>query len=186
MAGKSVPKAVKAKRATSTTKAKPWDPTSEKQWSDDKATGGAAWAQRFIDGTRADPETYALEGWIADAERLFEGKRDELRAFYATIQRAILAENDSTRKIQTDQLTEILYDIGTLILAIRNLAHKQICGYDESGAIDVSVASLAEKAGYLSDKCINLLGDPTGSVGDFDAWAKLGNKESTDEAQVTA
>jgi hypothetical protein len=37
---------------TNTEKAKTWDPNSEQQWHTDKAAGGAAWAQRFIDGTR--------------------------------------------------------------------------------------------------------------------------------------
>jgi hypothetical protein len=90
MAGKSVPKAAKTKRSISTTKAKPWDPNSERQWTDDKAAGGAAWALRFIELARAKPADYSLEGWIDDAEKLFKGNRDELHAFYVTLQTACL------------------------------------------------------------------------------------------------
>lgn len=85
-----------------------------------------------------------------------------------------------------ERLERNLYEIGTLVLGIRNLAGQQIDGVDETGAVRLGIKVLAEKAGYLSDKCINMLGDPTGSVGDFDAWTNLGDEESTDEAQVAA
>ena len=69
--------------------AKTWDPNSEQQWMMDKAAGGAAWAQRFIDGIKVGPK-YDLQGWISDAEGLFEGKPNELGAFYDTLQAGIL------------------------------------------------------------------------------------------------
>jgi len=97
-----------------------------------------------------------------------------------------MAENDSTAKIPADKLERNLYEIGTYILAIKNLGRQQINGHDETGAVALGIISLAEKSGYLADKCINLLGDPTGTVGDFDAWADLGDKESTDEEQEAA
>jgi len=98
-----------------------------------------------------------------------------------------MAENDSTAKIPADRLERNLYEIGTYLLAIRNLAIQEISdGHDETGAVDLGIKSLAEKAGYLADKCIHLLGDPTGTVGDFDAWADLGDRESPDEAQAAA
>src|SRR5450759_2274282 len=78
------------KLTTSTTKAKPWDPNSEKQWNADKAAGGAAWALRFLELARAKPADYALQGWIDDAEWLFKGNVAELKEFYATLQIACL------------------------------------------------------------------------------------------------
>ncbi|OFW00149.1 MAG: hypothetical protein A3G20_05055 [Acidobacteria bacterium RIFCSPLOWO2_12_FULL_59_11] len=97
-----------------------------------------------------------------------------------------MAELDSAAKILADQLERNLYKIGTYLLAIKNLGHQEIGGHDETGAVDLGIISLAEKAGYLSDKCINLLGDSTGAVGDFDDWADLKPKESPDEVREAA
>ena len=178
MAGKSVPKSAKATIVLGEVK------------------GGAAYAQQVIARLRADPTGDQLESWVGYAEHGgFKGNEDELVTFYATLQAAIVAtppkvsESDLQRigpDIPTDRLERNLYQIGSLILAIKNLGHQEIGGHDETGAVIVGIISLAEKAGYLSDKCINLLGDPTGSVGDFDAWADLKPKESTDEAQETS
>jgi hypothetical protein len=91
-------KAPSSKAAKS--KAKIWDADSEQQWFIDKAAGGAAWAQRFIELARAKPEKYALEVWIDDGERLFEGNRKQLDAFYDALQEAIVgvkAEPDTPR-----------------------------------------------------------------------------------------
>ena len=57
---------------------------------------GKAWAQRFIELARKNPNDYALRGRISDAEHHFKGKPDELADFYMTIQGAcVIAKTPS-------------------------------------------------------------------------------------------
>jgi len=68
-------------------------------WEKTQAAGGAAWAQKFIDGIRRDPEGYLLEGWVDDAERLFKNNSVERLAFYDALEKGFLPGSTSgTRK----------------------------------------------------------------------------------------
>lgn len=50
---------------------------------------GEAWARLFIERVRERPTAYELQGYAQDAESLFRNDKDELRAFYATLQAVI-------------------------------------------------------------------------------------------------
>ena len=93
-----------------------------------------------------------------------------------------MAEINSIAKVPTDQIERHLYQISTTLAAIVELSMQQVCEVQDEtvAAANIGISALAEKAGYLSDKCINLLGG-TGSVGDIDAWVALTNKQSNDD-----
>ena len=81
---------------------------------------------------------------------------------------------DELAKIaMTEQLSRNLYAIGTAALAIRNLGIETINGGDSDGAITLGVMALAEKAGYLTDHCLRLIGETGGILGGFDEWAEV-------------
>ena len=66
-------------------------------WEKTQAAGGAAWARLFIDSYRSNPEDYALDGWVEDAERLFKDNRVERNAFYDALEKGFLP-GGGTRK----------------------------------------------------------------------------------------
>ncbi len=140
-----------------------------------RKAGGAAWAREYVEYLKLDPECKDLRGWVSDAEGLlFGGKDHELDAFYDTLRDAI---KESAHRFPADRLTRYLFEIGTSVLAIRNLGQQALDDAgDQTRALHLGIMALAEKVGYLSDKCLELLGKSSGVAGDFDAWANRGGK----------
>ena len=63
------------------------------------------------------------------------------------------------------RVTGDLTDIATLLNTLRKLAP------DIDDDQNVTVEALAQKAGYLSDRCLSALGEKVPVVGDFEAWS---------------
>ena len=94
------------------------------------------------------------------------------------------SKDDLSEIATTEQLSRNLYAIGTAVLAIRKLGVETINGGDSEGAITLGVMALAEKAGYLTDHCLRLIGDTAGILGDFDEWAEIAVPRSVEESHV--
>ncbi len=62
------------------------------------------------------------------------------------------------------RVKEDLSEIGTILNSLRKLAAEIT---DDKAVV---VETLAQKAGYLSDRCLTALGEPL-VVGDFEAWS---------------
>ena len=82
------------------------------------------------------------------------------------------------------QLFRNLQVIGTAVLAIRNLADSTHDRGDPDGAIAMGVSALTEQAGYLTDKCLHLIGQGPGICGDFDDWAVVDVPQSEEASHA--
>jgi hypothetical protein len=86
----------------------------------------------------------------------------------------IFAEQPIIADEMRQQIERYLYSISNAASAVRGLAIRLVDGQDFDGALGVSVRTLAEKIGTVSDMAIGLVnGNKPGCVGDFSEWAKL-------------
>jgi hypothetical protein len=77
---------------------------------------------------------------------------------------SIMATQHSINEATTQRLTQDITEIATTLNSLRKLA----ATIDDEQ--NVVVEALAQKAGYLSDRCLLALGE--GAVcGDFEAWS---------------
>ena len=86
-----------------------------------------------------------------------------------------MAENDSINTETIDHAYRHLIEIGSCMLAIRQLSVLMVDGQPHrAGALGMGVIALSEKAGYLADKSIDLLRQAPGVCGNFDDWMNSG------------
>lgn len=155
MAGKSVSKAGKAAIVLGEVK------------------GGAAYAQHVIDRLRADPAGDQLESWVGYAEHGgFNGNEDELAAFYATLQAAILATPAKLSESDRQQIGSDVGRVSSLILSMLQISRNMDA--NEAAAIE----ALCEKAGTIADRCAVALGD-IATYGSWEEWAAQPRAQET-------
>lgn len=163
-------KAIEKKIAENRAKARAEAQAAHQAAIKESKVSGEAFAHYFLTHDEPD-EGGSLRSAVEDAQELFKDRPEEVSAFYAELERACLP---GPRAFSTDQVLRNLDAATTFLCAIRNLAKQQICdGGDDTGATDLSIQALAEKAGYLCDECIREISGGPGCVGDFDAWAEV-------------
>ena len=79
------------------------------------------------------------------------------------------AGNGAIDKEKFERIENNLSNVAHSLWVIRRLGMKMINLEDGEGELANSVIALSEKAGYLSDQSLGLLGGAI-TCGDFDAW----------------
>ena len=133
-------------------------------WEKTQAAGGAAWAQKFIDGIRRDPEGYMLEGWVDDAERLFKNNSVERLAFYDALEKGFLPimakkhSNNETPSNDYEALSEILDRANNELYHLRALAAASaaLIVDSERGELDDGLINATTLLIMLEEKSLKL------------------------------
>ena len=94
------------------------------------------------------------------------------------------AKTEFPTEAAINQLSRNLYGIGSIAFALKHLANNFTGGEDNEASIAVSMKALAEKAGYLSDSCLYLLGKQGGVAGNYDEWADVAIPQATEANHV--